>query len=155
MPLLLTVSCYSKIQIGFAFLVPTHPDSPTDNVNSMFNFKSGTLTCTGRQVFGHVYTLWVYKNGWPWRIVVTKEGGSICPTWCFAGAAFQCSTYRVIHNIAAYISLAHSGCVCVLLLTTLPVIFNWTATVIKRLLLDWYACVDCVLTTLCNCFMAL
>jgi len=28
MPLPLTVSCYSKIQIGFTFLVPAHPGSP-------------------------------------------------------------------------------------------------------------------------------
>ena len=28
MPLLVTVSCFSKIQIGFAFLVPAHPGSP-------------------------------------------------------------------------------------------------------------------------------
>ena len=28
MPLTLTVSCFSKIQIGFAFLVPAHPGSP-------------------------------------------------------------------------------------------------------------------------------
>ena len=28
MPLPLTVSCFSKIQIGFAFLVPSHPGSP-------------------------------------------------------------------------------------------------------------------------------
>jgi len=28
MPLPLTVSCLSKIQIGFTFLVPAHPDSP-------------------------------------------------------------------------------------------------------------------------------
>jgi len=28
MPLPLTVSCISKIQIGFTFLVPTHPGSP-------------------------------------------------------------------------------------------------------------------------------
>jgi len=28
MPLPLTVSCVSKIQIGFTFLVPTHPGSP-------------------------------------------------------------------------------------------------------------------------------
>ena len=27
-PLPLTVSCFSKIQIGFAFLVPAHPVSP-------------------------------------------------------------------------------------------------------------------------------
>ena len=28
MPLPLTVSCFSKIQIGFTFLVPAHPSSP-------------------------------------------------------------------------------------------------------------------------------
>jgi len=28
MPLPLTVSCFSKIQAGFAFLVPAHPGSP-------------------------------------------------------------------------------------------------------------------------------
>jgi len=28
MPLPLTVSCFSTIQIGFTFLVPAHPDSP-------------------------------------------------------------------------------------------------------------------------------
>ena len=28
MPLLLTVSCFSKIQNGFTFLVPAHPGSP-------------------------------------------------------------------------------------------------------------------------------
>ena len=28
MPLLLTVSCFSKIQTGFTFLVPSHPGSP-------------------------------------------------------------------------------------------------------------------------------
>jgi len=28
MPLPLTVSCFSKIQIGFTFLVPTHLGSP-------------------------------------------------------------------------------------------------------------------------------
>ena len=28
MPLPLTVSCFSKVQIGFTFLVPAHPCSP-------------------------------------------------------------------------------------------------------------------------------
>ena len=28
MPLTLTVTCFSKIQIGFTFLVPAHPGSP-------------------------------------------------------------------------------------------------------------------------------
>ena len=28
MPMLLTVSCFNKIQFGFTFLVPAHPGSP-------------------------------------------------------------------------------------------------------------------------------
>jgi len=28
LPLPLTVSCFSKIQIGFSFLIPAHPGSP-------------------------------------------------------------------------------------------------------------------------------
>jgi len=28
MPMPLTVSCFSKIQIGFAFLIPAHPGNP-------------------------------------------------------------------------------------------------------------------------------
>ena len=31
MPLPLTVSCFSKIQIGFTLLVPAHPGSPGPN----------------------------------------------------------------------------------------------------------------------------
>jgi len=31
-PLPLTGSCFSKIQIGFTFLVPAHPDSPGKRV---------------------------------------------------------------------------------------------------------------------------
>jgi len=32
MPLPLTVSCFTKIQIGFTFLVPAHPGSPGKTV---------------------------------------------------------------------------------------------------------------------------
>ena len=32
MPLPLTVSCFSKIQVGFTFLVPAHPGSPGQGV---------------------------------------------------------------------------------------------------------------------------
>ena len=32
MPMPLTVSCFSKIQIGFTFLVPDHPGSPGQGV---------------------------------------------------------------------------------------------------------------------------
>ena len=39
MPLLLTVSCFSKIQIGFAFLVPAHLGGPGERaVKRVFVF---------------------------------------------------------------------------------------------------------------------
>ena len=46
MPLPLTVSCFSKIQIGFTFLVPAHPGSPgkgpLNGCVCIYTFFSGT-----------------------------------------------------------------------------------------------------------------
>ena len=39
-PLPLTVSCFSKIQIGFTFLVPAHPGSPGQRA-----VKRGVCVC--------------------------------------------------------------------------------------------------------------
>ena len=48
MPLPLTVSCFSKIQIGFTFLVPAHPDSPRKvaikQVCACVCYECGTFT---------------------------------------------------------------------------------------------------------------
>jgi len=41
MPLPLIVSCFSKIQIGFAFLVPAHPGVP-DKVPFKRVYKNGS-----------------------------------------------------------------------------------------------------------------
>jgi len=45
MPLPLTVSCFSKIQFGFTFLVPAHPGSPRQRaikrVCVLINVKRG------------------------------------------------------------------------------------------------------------------
>ena len=48
MPLPLTVSCFSKIQIGFTFLVPTHPGSPGQSTASEMTYtvSSGALNST-------------------------------------------------------------------------------------------------------------
>ena len=50
-PLPLTVSCFSKIQIGFTFLVPAHPGSPGQRpLNSVcvcvWSQAEPVLTCT-------------------------------------------------------------------------------------------------------------
>ena len=39
MPLPLTVSCFSKIQIGFTFLVPAHPRSPDKRATKLVCVK--------------------------------------------------------------------------------------------------------------------
>jgi len=51
MPLPLTVSCFSKIQIGFTFLVPAHPGSPGKRAVKLvcvYTFSALTLL-VGRQ----------------------------------------------------------------------------------------------------------
>ena len=45
MPLPLTVSCFSKIQIGFTFLVPAHSDSPGQRA------VKRVCVCVGRDNF--------------------------------------------------------------------------------------------------------
>ena len=46
MPLPLTVSCFSKIQIGFTFLVPAHPGSPGKRAVKRVCVLQLTLTFT-------------------------------------------------------------------------------------------------------------
>jgi len=49
MPLPLTVSCFSKIQIGFTFLVPAHPGSPGKGLLNGCVYFAGTVV--NRQCF--------------------------------------------------------------------------------------------------------
>ena len=46
MPLPLTVSCFSKIQIGFTFLVPAHPGSPGKGAVKRVQCSSSIEQCT-------------------------------------------------------------------------------------------------------------
>ena len=45
MPLPLTVSCFSKIQIGFTFLVPAHPGSPGKRAVKRVCVRACVLAC--------------------------------------------------------------------------------------------------------------
>jgi len=59
MPLPLTVSCFSKIQIGFTFLVPAHPGSPGTRL------LNGCVFCIlidCDKFFFLVYELWAVKR---------------------------------------------------------------------------------------------
>ena len=61
MPLPLTVSCFSKIRIGFAFLVPAHPGSPGKRAVKrvracvcvfLFNFQQINDSLTDQSIVG-------------------------------------------------------------------------------------------------------
>ena len=43
MPLPLTVSCFSKIQTGFSFLVPAHPGSNNNTITILWSCPGGCL----------------------------------------------------------------------------------------------------------------
>jgi len=45
MPLPLTISCFSKIQIGFTFLVPAHLGSPGQRAVKRVCVCAAALTC--------------------------------------------------------------------------------------------------------------
>ena len=53
MPLPLTVSCFSKIQIGFTFLVPAHPGSTGKRAVKQL------CVCVGRKTLLHTIPTWV------------------------------------------------------------------------------------------------
>jgi len=77
MPLLLTVSCFSKIQIGFTFLVPAHPGSPGQRAVKhvsvcviAYFYASATdpVGCSGRSVHPSVHAclgMLVTPKHWP------------------------------------------------------------------------------------------
>ena len=51
MPLPLTVSCFSKIQIGFTFLVPAHPGSPRQRAVKWLCACVCVLFCSNKTTF--------------------------------------------------------------------------------------------------------
>jgi len=59
-PLPLTVSCISKIQIGFTFLVPAYPGSPGQRAVKRVCVCASTLL-VGRQVEHPAYKNWVMR----------------------------------------------------------------------------------------------
>ena len=79
MPLPLTVSCFSKIQIGFTFLVPAHPGSPGKRAVKWVCVRACVCFFSSMQCVGS------------WTLVSNKRhrtGGRTgwwIQSWCFCG----------------------------------------------------------------------
>jgi len=89
MPLPLTVSCFSKIQIGFTFLVPAHPGSP---------WQGPLNGCVGVCVF--VTHCWVSEVGALLHLLPV-----ICPAWALGRNVpwFDFWSQRYMYCLLVYI----------------------------------------------------
>jgi len=71
MPLPLTVSYFSKIQIGFTFLVPAHPGSSGKRAVKRVCVCVCDLQCNGMQL----YAIITIAN---WYIITQNSGQTLC-----------------------------------------------------------------------------
>ena len=63
-PLSLTVPCFSKIQIGFTFLISAHPGSPGYRaVKRVCVCVSAHPGCSGQRAVKEVCVYWIYSSG--------------------------------------------------------------------------------------------
>ena len=81
MPLPLTVSCFSKIQIGFAFLVPAYPGSPGQM--AVKRVCVCVCLCVCNVVFGqhtfHPFVRWPMHLFDSVRLCVCVAGADVLP----------------------------------------------------------------------------
>jgi len=69
MPLPLTVCCFSKIQIGFTFLVPAHTGSPGQRA------VKRVCVCVYRFIL-LMFVVACYRCGWSQGVTSHKAGGA-------------------------------------------------------------------------------
>ena len=84
MPLPLTVSCFSKIQIGFTFLVPAHPGNPGKRAVKRVCVRVRSCVCVyGYILLGVMKSIEPVKIEW-WDVVVWSEVQIVCiwSSWC-------------------------------------------------------------------------
>jgi len=131
MPLPLSVSCFSNIQIGVAFLVPAHPGSPGQRVVKRVclcvcvtcAFSALTLL-VGRQE-GHLACKKLSGGVLAWSSVWSDVQACIWPSWCHCHSLSLASVkFRLVFTFPAPAHLGSPGqwaiirvcvCVCVLL----------------------------------------
>ena len=75
MPLPLTVSCFSKIQIGFTFLVPAHPGSPGQRAVKWVHVCVNTTNSILGNGISKIYSRSNTKMAcvWKWQHAVKKN----------------------------------------------------------------------------------
>jgi len=102
MPLPLTVACFSKIQIGFTFLVPAHPGNPGQTA-----VKRVCVSQKSDGIFYYIHTL-LFKLCY---LLILSDCGCINQPLSIESAGF-------LHLIAEHFSVTkHSRMLCYLRVT--------------------------------------
>jgi len=123
MPLPLTVSCFSKIQIGFTFLVPAHPGGPGKGplnarvcVCSIGNGQPSELALSARCIGALSLPLpvWLWVT---WRVLgnVTSAGWQVTlcdPMWHVSSRSDVATLQTAIHLLLDCMSVCLTGTCC-------------------------------------------
>jgi len=95
MPLPLTASCFSKIQIGFTFLVPAHPGSPGQSgvkrVHVLENTGNNTVNKHQQLYYCITVIIQMTSTYSPKQVYVSLIGSKIPEIWMLP----HCSIYTV------------------------------------------------------------
>jgi len=102
MPLPLTVSCFSKIQIGFTFLVPAHPGSPgqraVKRVCVCFSVKLQS------KIWMSACRIWLFVNNFgAWKM----QFGSLKSAWIFYFEFATNPGMQYAHSMSSFIESDH------------------------------------------------
>ena len=115
MPLPLTVSCFSKIQIGFIFLVPAHPGNPGQgavkrvcviakplNRLSCTLFASRTRKVTvSVKVTGHVVHKPTHGQSTRRQVMPVNCPSATLPCLCYCSKEDADTSWKSYHNVFA------------------------------------------------------
>jgi len=125
MPLPLTVSCFSKIQIGFTFLVPAHPGSPGQRAvkrvcvcvwlysEKAYKHRECNMFYVCVCYFGVLGGFWpstasqfltvVLENGFAWLVLCVYTDTGLTEIFLFCTFTYSCGLLYVTDSIAQII----------------------------------------------------
>jgi len=111
MPLPLTVSCFSKIQIGFTFLVPVHPGSPGQRVvkrvcvcRNMCTILFSAHKHMHKQTRAwHLRKKWSYMSSF-WKMWFPLESWGVMSTkFLYGQLLFLITTTKIAHRTSSFL----------------------------------------------------
>jgi len=96
MPLPLTVSCFSKIQVGFTFLVPAHPGSPWKGALNGFVYVYVCVLCVNWTKLVRTADSWVLVRT---DVTVVFAVAEEVVEWALSAGVASCIAHRALESL--------------------------------------------------------